>query len=113
MRKEAEKESTKLSEEPSNVFTLLKFMKRGGKDIEGERCMRRKNLNLGFSKKDWKIIWKNHTKKMMNNEKDRDSMTEASMVEGSIEKVTREETAIAIKAMKPERLLNHLKNARR
>ena len=40
MRKEAEIELTKLNEKPNNVFTLVKFMKKDGKDIEGRRCMR-------------------------------------------------------------------------
>ena len=37
----------------------------------------------------------------MNKENDWDHMTEASMVEGPIKKVSREEVAIPIKAMKP------------
>ena len=35
MRKEAEKELTKLNKTPNNIFTLVKFMKKDGKDIEG------------------------------------------------------------------------------
>ena len=35
MTKEAEKKSTKLTEKPNNIFTLLKFMKKDGKDVEG------------------------------------------------------------------------------
>ena len=34
MRKEAEKELTKLNEKPNNIFTLVKFMKKDGKNIE-------------------------------------------------------------------------------
>ena len=60
MRKEAEKELTKLNEKSNNIFTLVKVIKKDGKDIEGGRCMRGKNGRLGFSKKDRKRIWKNH-----------------------------------------------------
>ena len=42
MRKEAEKELTKLNKKSNNIFTLVKFMKKDGKDIEGDRCMRGK-----------------------------------------------------------------------
>ena len=54
MRKEAEKELAKLNKKPNNIFTLEKFMKKDGKDIEGERCMRGKDRRLGFSEKDKK-----------------------------------------------------------
>ena len=37
MRKEAEKELTKLNKKPNNIFTLVKFTKKDGKDIEGDR----------------------------------------------------------------------------
>ena len=46
MRKEAEKELTKLNEKPNNIFTLMKAMKKDGKDIEGDRCMRRWKVRL-------------------------------------------------------------------
>ena len=70
MRKEAEKESTKLNKKPNNVFTLVKFMKKDGKDIEGGRCMREKDGRLGFSEKDRKRIWKNHFEEIINKEND-------------------------------------------
>ena len=63
MRKEAEKELTKLNEKPNNIFTLVKVMKKDGKDIEGGKCMKGKDGRLGFSEKDWKRIWKNHTER--------------------------------------------------
>ena len=99
MRKEAEKELTKLDDNPNNNFTL-KFMKNDGKDIEGDRCMRKKNGRLSFSEKDIKRIWKNHMK-IMNKENDWDHVTAASMVEEPIKNVTCKEMAIAIKAIKP------------
>ena len=54
MRKEAEKELTKLNTKPNNIFTLVKFMKKDGKDIEGGRCMR----------EDVRFQWKRQKKKM-------------------------------------------------
>ena len=56
MRKEAKKEFTKLNKKPNNFFTLVKFMKKDEKDIEGGRCMREKDGRLGFSEKDRKRI---------------------------------------------------------
>ena len=35
MRREAEKELTKLNQKSNNIFTLVKFMKKDGKDIQG------------------------------------------------------------------------------
>ena len=52
MKKEAEKELTKLNEKPNNIFTLVKFVKKDGKDIEGDRCVIGKDGRLGFSEKD-------------------------------------------------------------
>ena len=109
MRKETEKELTKLNKKPNNIFTLVKFMKKDGKDIEGGRCTRGKNGRLGFSEKDRKKIWKNHPEEIMNKENDWDHVTEASMVEGPINNVTCEETTIAIKVMRPGRQLDPLK----
>ena len=48
-KKEAKKKLTKLNKKP--IFTLMKFMKKDGKDIQGGRCMRGKDERLGFSKK--------------------------------------------------------------
>ena len=43
MRKEVVKELTKLNEKPNSSFTLVKFVKKDGKDIEGERCIKGKD----------------------------------------------------------------------
>ena len=56
MRKEAEKEFTKLNKKPNNIFTLVKIMKKDEKDIERGRCMRVKDGRFGFSEKDRKRI---------------------------------------------------------
>ena len=40
MKKAAEQELRELSEHPNKVFKLVKSMKKGGKDVEGGRCMR-------------------------------------------------------------------------
>ena len=70
MRKEAEKELTKWNKKPNDIFTLVKFMKKNGKDNEGGRCMRKNDERLGFSEKDRKRIWKNHMEEIMNEEND-------------------------------------------
>ena len=56
MRKETEKDFKKLNKKPNNIFTLVKFMKKDGKDIQGDKCMREKNKRLGFSEKGRKKI---------------------------------------------------------
>ena len=84
MRKEAEKELTKSKEKRKSIFTLVKFMKKDRKDIEGDRCMRGKNGRLGFSEKDRKRTWKSCMKEIMN---DWDHVTVGSMIEGSIKNV--------------------------
>ena len=61
----------------------------------------RKNGRLGFSEKDRKRIWKNDMEETMNKENDWDHVTAASVIEGLIKNVTREEMAIAITVMKP------------
>ena len=48
-------------------------------------------------KKIRKRIWKTHMEEIMNKENDWDHVTAASMVEGPIKNVTREEMAVAIK----------------
>ena len=101
MRKEAKKELAKLNKKPNNIFTLVKFMKKDGKDIEGGRCMREKDRRLGFSEKDRKRIWKNHMEEIKNKENDWDHVTAASMVEGPIKNDTCKEMVVAIKVMKP------------
>ena len=46
MWKEAEKELTKLNKKPNIIFTLVKFKKKDGKDIEAGRCMRRRKVRF-------------------------------------------------------------------
>ena len=84
MRKEAEKESTNLRQKLSNIFKLMEFMKKDGKNIKGGRCMRGKDGNLGFSDKDGKRIRKNHVEEIMSEENDWNYITEASMIEGPV-----------------------------
>ena len=102
MGKEAEKELTKLNKKPNNFFTPVKFMKKDRKDIKGGRCMREKDGRLGFSEKTEKEYGKSREGDV-NKENDCDHVTAASMVEGPIKNVTREEMAIAIKVMKPKK----------
>ena len=51
MRKEAEKEITKLNKKLNNIVTLMKFMMKYGKDIEGGKSMRGKDGKLNIVKK--------------------------------------------------------------
>ena len=48
------KELTNMSQNPNNIFILMKFMKKDGNVVEGGRCMRGKDRKLGFSEKNMK-----------------------------------------------------------
>ena len=57
-------------EKTNNVFKLLKTMKKGGKDLEGGRCMRGNDGQLSFSATDRAKLWKEHMENFMNVEND-------------------------------------------
>ena len=63
--------------------------------------MRGKDGKLGFSEKDRKRMMKNHMAEIINEENHWNHVTEPSIIKGAIEKVTCNEIAIAIKAIKP------------
>ena len=100
MRKEAEQELCKLSENPNEVFKFVKSMKKDGRDVEGGRCMRGSDGRLSFSEKDRGRVWKEHMERIMNEENEWDQRTEAAMLEGPVEKVSREEVVRAMREMK-------------
>ena len=100
MRKEAEEELNNLNRNPNCVFSFLKRMKKEGKDLEGGRCLRGRNGQLGFFEKDRAKIWKEHMEKIMNEENEWDQMVEINAVEGPIERITREEVVEAMRRMK-------------
>ena len=57
-RKEADRVNI-LNEKPNNIFTLVQFMKKDGKDIEGGRCMRGKDGRVKKTEKEYgKITWR-------------------------------------------------------
>ena len=100
MRGEAEKRLSELSENPNKVFKLVKKMKKDGKDVEGGRCMRGSDGKLSFSEKDRGRVWKEHMEKIMNEENEWDQRVEADVVEGPVERVSREEVVKAMGEMK-------------
>ena len=57
MKREAEQKFKELVEETNRI---LNFVKNNGKDLEGERCMRKKDGSLAFSEKHRKRLWKEH-----------------------------------------------------
>ena len=100
MKTEAEKELIKMHENPNHIFRIVKRLKKDGKDLEGGRCIKDKAGRLGFSEIDRRKIWKDHMENIMNQENDWDHITTANLVEGPIEKVSKEEIIIALKMMK-------------
>ena len=61
---------------------------------------REKKQKASFTESERKRLWKNQMENI-NNENDWDHMTAATMVDGPIEKITRQEMTISIKAIKP------------
>ena len=66
MKKAAEEEMKVLREKPNDVFKLVKFMRKVGKDINGGGCMKDKDGRLVVSEKDRGKLWKDHMEKIMN-----------------------------------------------
>ena len=64
MRRESEQEMNDLCDKPNNVFKLGSFKKKG-QDVNGGRCLSRINGKFAFSKKNPKIVWKEHMEKTM------------------------------------------------
>ena len=62
--------------------------------------MRGRDGQLGFIEEDRAKIWKKHMEKIMNQKNKWDHMVETDLVEGSVEKVARNEIVEAIQRMK-------------
>ena len=76
------------------------IMNKEGRDVEGGRCLRGSDGKLNFSEEDGGKVWKEHMERIMNEENEWDQKTEAGVVEGPVEKVSREEVVKAIREMK-------------
>ena len=100
MKQEAEEEMKVLYNKSNDVFKLVKFMRRDGKDINGGGCMKDNDGRLVVRKKDRGKLWKDHMEKIMNVENEWDQMAESDMVEGPVEEVTYEEVIKAMNKMK-------------
>ena len=100
MKQAAGEEMKVLYNKSNDVFKLVKFMRRDGKDINGRGCMKDKDGRLVVSEKDRGKLWKDHMEKIMNVENEWDQMAEADMVEGPVEEVTYEEVIKAMNKMK-------------
>jgi hypothetical protein len=100
MRKEAEQELRELSENPNKVFKFVKSMRKDGRDVVGGRCLRGDDGRLSFSEKDRGRVWKDHMERVMNEENEWDQMTEAALVAGPVDRISREEVMKAMGEMK-------------
>ena len=86
IRQEAEEEMNVLCTKPNDGFKFVKFMRKEGRDIDGEGSMKDKDGRLVVSEKDCGKLWKEHMEKIMNVENEWDHMVEADMVEGVTDK---------------------------
>ena len=100
MKQSAEEEMMVLCDKPNEVFKLVKFMRKDGKDINGGGCMKDKDGRLVVSEKDRGRLWKDHMEMIMNVENEWGQMAKADMVEGPVEKVTYEKVMKAMNRMK-------------
>ena len=66
IKQAAEEEMKVLYNKSNDVFKLVKFMRRDGKDINGGGCMKDKDGRLVVSEKDRGKLWKDHMEKIMN-----------------------------------------------
>ena len=96
----AEEDMKVLYDKPNEVFKLVKFMRKDGKDINRGGCVKDKDGRLVVSEKDRGILWKDHMEKIMNVENEWNQMAKADRVEGSVEEVTYEEVMEAMNKMK-------------
>ena len=100
MRMEANQELNNLYQNSNSVFYFLRRMKKEGKDVEKGRCLRGGEGRLGFIEEYRAKIWKEHMENIMNEENEWDRMVETDLVEGSVEKVVRNEIVEVIQTMK-------------
>ena len=96
---EANQELNNLYQNSNSFFYFLRRMKKGGKDVEGGRCLRGGDGRLGFIE-DRAKIWKEHIEKIMNEKNEWDHMVETDVVEGPVEKVAHNEIVEAMQRMK-------------
>ena len=64
----ANQELNNLPQNCNSVFYFLRKMKKEGNDVEGGRCLKESNEQLGFIEEDRARIWKEHMEKIMNKE---------------------------------------------
>ena len=60
MKQAAEEEMKVISDKPNEVFKLVKFMRKDGKDINGGGCLKDKVGRLVVSEKDRGKLWKDY-----------------------------------------------------
>ena len=89
-----------LCDKLNEVFKLVKFMRKDGKDINGGGCMKDKDGKLVVSEKDRGKLWKDHMEKIMNVENEWDQGAIADMVQEPVEEATYEEVMEAMNKMK-------------
>ena len=100
MKQAAEEEMKVLCDKPNEVFKLVTFMRKDGKEINGGDCMKNKDGRLVVSEKDRGKLCKDHMEKIMNVENEWDQMAKADMVKGPVEEVTYEEVMEAMNKIK-------------
>ena len=99
---EANQELNNFHQICNSVFYPLKRMKKGGKDAEGGRCLRRRDgfYRLGFIEEDRAKIWKELMEKIVNEGIEWDHIVETGVVEEPVEKVACNEIVEAMQKMK-------------
>ena len=73
----------------------MKSTKKDGKDVEGGRCMKGSSARPSISEKDGGKICKEHMETNTNEENEWDQNVEADLMEGPVERASREEVVKA------------------
>ena len=97
---EANQELNDLHQNSNSVFYFFRRMKKEGKNVEAGRCLRGRDGRLDFIEEDKAKIWKEHMEKIMNKENKWGHTVKSDVVEGSVEKVARNEIVEAMQKVK-------------
>ena len=99
---EANQELNDLHQNSNSACYFLRVIKEG-KDVEGGRCLRGRDGQLGFIEENRAKIWKERMEKIMNEENKWDHMVETDVIEGPVEKMARNAIVEAMQRRKSEK----------
>ena len=85
LRKEEQKEMSRLDRGPGRIFSHIMSIKKDGKDVVGGGYIKGRNGKLDFSEKDRRKVWKEHMDAIINEENVWYQRVEDEMVMGPVQ----------------------------